>query len=303
MRGTIVALAALLLTSPAAAAPSLEVALEPATATIGDLITTTLTLRGAPADPARPPRFPDWTRGWGALEVREAGPAELVSAADGPLWRQQIRLAAFRTGLLPLPPVTVTIPSDPPLAVATPDELSVEIGSVLPADRQQWTRQPPADPVALELPRAFWWTAAALAVVALAAALAMARRARRERSATLTPLSPWDELARALDRLELAEPGTADAAISLALRRYLGRVFSMPAAQSSTTELGRRLARRGLPAELVRRTATLLRAVDQVKFALAEATVEQTFRRRDAAREIAAAIERHLRPPQQEAAA
>lgn len=303
MRRALAALAGAFLALPAAAAPSLEVAVEPATATVGDLVSVTLTLRGAPDDPARIPRFPDWSHGWGALEVREASPPERTAAPEGPVWTQRLVLTAFRTGTLKLPPVAVAIPGEPPIGVAAPADLALEIRSVLPEDPTEWERQPPAPPVPLAVPVAFWWLASALALGALGAAFAAARRARRRTTLRSSTLSPWEELTGTIGALDPADARAADAALSLALRRYLGRSFAMPAAQSSTSELARRLGRHGLPPELVRRIVKLLRDVDQVKFALATASGDRVALRRNEVREIARAIEQHLHPPVTEAAA
>jgi len=284
----------------AAPAPALEVALEPTAATVGDPIVATLTLRLPPADAALAPRFPDWTDGWGEAEVREAAPAARRAAADGAVWTQRLVLAAYRTGRVALPPVAVAVPREPPVGVATPADLAIEIRSVLPEDRADWQPAPPAPPAKLGVPTAFWIVAAGLA----AAAAALAWRARRGApEAVAPPLAPLAELERALATVDLGDAEAAHAALSLALRRYLGLAFSMPAAQASTSELGRRLSRRGLSADLVRRAVRLLREADQVKFARAPARREQAAARVAEARAVARAVADHLAPPAPEAAA
>lgn len=304
MRRTRTALAALVVGLAAAGAlaqeptlePTLEVALEAATATVGDLVTATLTLRLPPGDAALEPRFPDWSSGWGEVEVRAADAPRREPGADGVVWRQRLTLAAFRTGRLPLPPVAVALPRRPPVGVATPADLALEIRSVLPADRSAWEASAPAPPVRLAVPPAFWWTAAALAVAALAAAWRL--RQRRAPGGVATPSrTPWEELESALAALDARDAAAAHAALSLALRRYFGRAFAMPAAESSTRELGQRLAARGLDTDLVRRAVRLLREIDQVKFARAAADAERVAARREEARAVANAVETHLRPP------
>lgn len=276
--------------------PRLDVALEPASATVGDPVTATLTLRLPPGDAALEPRFPDWSRGWGEVEVRAATPPERQPSAAGAVWTQRLTLAAFRTGRLELPAVAVAIPRQPPIAVPTPADLALVIRSVLPAERDQWQPRPPAPPVRLDLSAAFAWTAGALVAAALAAAW-LARRRRSAAADAVATLSPWDDLERALAAIDPRQPEIAHAALSLALRRYLGRTFAMPAAQSSTSELGRRLGQRGLASDLVRRAVRLLREVDQVKFARAPAAAEQASSRLAEAREVAQAVARHLAPP------
>lgn len=290
--------------APAAADPlALEVALAPEQATVGELVAATLTLRGAPDDPSRAPRFPDWSRGWGEVEVLRASQPQRVDSPGGAVWRQQLVLAAYSTGRLTLPPFAVAVPGDPPVAVTTPDGLALEIRSVLPAEPEARTPKPPAPPRRLEVPAAFAWTATALALVAAAAALLLARRRRPVQGARATPAAPWEEFVRRLDALDGGDPEHAHVELSLAVRRFLGRSFGMPAAQASTSELGRRLGRHGLERGLVRRTVRLLREIDQIKFARAAATPADLARRLAEARAVASDVELHLHPPPAEAAA
>ena len=303
-RRLLAALALALAVTPAGAAPlALDIELAPGTATVGDLVTATLTLRGAPDDPARTPRFPDWSRGWGEVEVLEAAPPVRIESPAGPIWTQRIVLSAFATGRLRLPPVAVAIAGQPPAAVATPTDLALEIASVLPPDPQRREPRPPAPPRRLGVPAGFAWTVAAFAALAVAAALALRRRRRAALGPELVRLSPLEELTRALGAVAAADLEGGHAALSLALRRFLGRSFQMPAPQSSTTELGRRLGQRGLDRDLVRRAVRLLREVDQIKFARAAATREGLAARVAEAREVARAIDLHLHPPATEAAA
>jgi hypothetical protein len=85
--------------------------------------------------------------------------------------------------------------------------------------------------------------------------------------------------------------------LSLALRTYLGRTLAFPAAESTTSEIQRRLLARQLPAALVRRTVELLRACDLVKFARQEVGEATAVERLGAAREVGGAFERLLAPP------
>jgi hypothetical protein len=277
-----------------------EVEFVPAEATVGDPIEATLTL-ALPSELARARvRFPDWSEGrWGAVEVLTASPAERVEEGGVTVWRQRLRLAAFRAGNLPLPPVTAGIESAPPHAARTPDDLVLSIRSVLPASAEEGVApepMPEAGPRPFPLPVAFHWTVAALALAAAALAWALRRRAAGV-GAVAGPVPPLVELDGALATLGDAAPEAGHAALSHALRRFLGRSFGIPALESTTRELAQRLDRRGLARDLVRRTLELLRAADGVKFARRPATSEELARRSAEARAVAAAIDAHLRPP------
>lgn len=293
----LLALFALFAAAPARGqAPTLEVDLEPATATVGDLVSATLTLRLPAGDAGLTPRFPDWSGGWGDAEVRAATPPERDAGNADVVWRQRLTLAAYRTGSVPLPPVAVAVPRQPPIGVATPADLAIEIRSVLPDEPEARRPSPPAPPVLLPWPRAFAWMAGALALGALLAFWRLRRRHAREEASTRTR-SPWEELEAAVATLDALAPPAALTALSLALRRFLGRSFSMPAAESTTRELGQRLAARGLDPELVRGVVRLLREIDQVKFARATPRPERRAEPVAEALRLARQVDLHLRPP------
>ncbi|HEX6201442.1 MAG TPA: hypothetical protein VF100_00480, partial [Thermoanaerobaculia bacterium] len=92
------------------------------------------------------------------------------------------------------------------------------------------------------------------------------------------------------------------ALVSLALRRYLGRRLSFPAAESTTSEVQRQLRARHLPDGLPRRAVALLAACDLVKFARRPAAHREVDRWAGEAEGIAAGVEAHLAPPEPAAA-
>lgn len=303
---------ALLAAAPAAAA-TLEVTLEPRTATVGDRVEAVLVLAAAAGELAGDPRFPVWGERWGAAEIVEVGPVERARpgpAGEGGEHRQRLILAAFRPGSLELPPKRVTVPGPAGTAeLWTPADLVLQVGSVLPAgdEGEAVEPRPPVPPRALPLGAAFWWTAAALGLLA-AGALALA--VRRHRPAAGSParrLAPAAELEKALRSIlegagREAAPEAGHVVLSLALRRYLGRSFGFPAAESTTSEVRRELRGRRVPATVEARSDELLRASDRVKFArepVARSTLEARI---EAAREIAGQVEAHLAPPAPEAA-
>lgn len=296
--------------APAAAAaggaPRVEVVLEPATATVGDRVTATVTLV-LPDGRAENPRFPVWGDSWGGAEILSAGTVERLPApaGAGTLHRQRLVLAAFRTGTIELPPRVVVLPGEDGAGrrVSTPAGLALTVSSVLPGEGEGPPPEPapPAPPRRLPAPLAFWWTLAAMTALALGAIALAVRRARPAEAAgapaaALEP--PGPELVAALAEIE-REPSAARAhlLLSRALRRYLGRTFGFPAPQSSTPEVRRELSARHAPAVSASRAAEVLAACDRVKFAGETAGADAVAARTAAAREIAAAVEAHFAGP------
>jgi hypothetical protein len=294
--------------APLCAAPSAEVAFEPASVTLGDRIAATISVRLDAGD-ARQPTFPDWQRGWGKLSVLAAPEAKRVETPNGVEWQQPLELAAFELGQLELPPIAIGLEGAPPHATAadtlsTPSGLSIEVRSVLPAEGEGVEPAAADPPQRLPVPTAFWWTAGGFAATSAALALLLARRKRKRAGASQpTALAPLAELERALAALGGAEPVAAHAVLSLALRRFLGRTLSLPAAESTTSELAARLANRPLDRATVQRTVKLLRVVDQVKFARRPAGADELATRVDEARGVALEVERQMAPPPVEVAA
>lgn len=297
-------LSLLLLAAPLAAqtAPRLSVVLSPAELTVGDRIEATLTLH-APAGLTGDPRFPAWRESWGEAEVIAKSEPEKVSEENGTaVWRQKVTLAAFRPGRAPLPPVAIAVPfRERTVEVSTPADLALQVRSVLPADEQNLEPKPSAPPQPLPVGAPFWWTLAALSALLLALLYLIRRQGRAVAEAAKPSLPPYEEL---LAELDLAGRESSSVAvhtrISLALRHYLGRTLSFPAAESTTSEIHRQLLGRHLTGPLVRRAVELLRACDLVKFARQEAGPERTRERLGVAREIGREIDAHLRPPEAE---
>jgi len=282
-------------------APRVNVALAPTQATVGDPITATLVVRLGDGDDAATVRFPDWSQNWGDARVLEVAPPQRRSAPGGSEVVQVIRLAAYRTGVIELPAKTIEISGDPPRRLTTPGPLHFEIRSVLPESGQAPQPRKPAEPRPLPIPIAFWWAAGALAA-ALVATLWTLRRRRSLAAAARALPSPFAELEAALAGLASADPVAGHAALSLALRRYLGRSFSIPAAESTTSELGRRLEGCGFDREPARDVVRLLREVDPIKFARQPAGADELRARVAVARRIAEAVRLHLSPPREDVA-
>ncbi|HSM50747.1 MAG TPA: hypothetical protein VLA75_05040, partial [Thermoanaerobaculia bacterium] len=207
----------LLLALLATAAPTVRIEVQPAEITVGDPATAVVMVEGTSA----PPVIGPWQGTWGEAEIREVEP---VASAGPESWRQTVHLTAFRTGSVVLPPPEV-VAGGVRLA-AEPATLMVR--SVLPEGEEEPAPRPPAPPVPLPTPAAFWWLLAALLSFAVAAAALLAERERsRRREASPRPaVPPLEELLAALSALPgAAAPEAGHTALSLALRRYLGRAL------------------------------------------------------------------------------
>lgn len=267
-----------------------QVEVSPAVATVGDRVTVTLVVDS----PGGEPQFADPGPKWGEADVVEARAAE--RRAGGSAWARQVVVSAFRPGKLELPAATVRLPGGD---AAASGPIPIEIRSLLPAEPEKVEPKPPAAPVPLAIDPAFWWLLALFGGLSLAAASWLVELERRRRAAArpVRSVPPLEELESALAALgpgSPPEPGHA--ALSLALRRYLGRSLGFHAAESTTSEIQRELAARRLAAPSIKGAVALLRDCDGVKFARRPATGEELSRRVVAALELAAAVESHLRP-------
>lgn len=289
------------------------------TLSVGDRSVVTLELT-VPAGLSGEPRFPTWGKTWGDAEVVGVEPVERSGGSQGETsFHQRVTVAAFRPGKVPLPPVAVVVPqTGGSRTLSTPAGLALQVASVILGDPKEATAKPPAPPRSLPWGRRFWWTFAAMSIVAVTlGAWVFARRKAAEISAPALP--PLEELERELARLAAGIAGLGSiegggaparfaAALSSALRRYLGRELAFPALESTTTEIQRRLRTGKTPEGISRPGVDLLRRLDRIKFSRREAAVpdnsageaifsEAVFSEAiTAARAIAAGLDRHLRP-------
>jgi hypothetical protein len=277
--------------------------------TVGDRIEVTLTVRVHESDLTGPPRFPVWQKSWGEAEILFEDQPTQLRGTGGPLgvavWQQRLIVTAFRPGRVPLPPIEVALPyPEKTVAARTPSDLALTLQSVIPPGEKEPKLKPAAAPQRLPLGAPFWVTVAALSAFCLLLGWLLFRRreAPAEAMAPAAFLPPFEELLAELDSLRREpSPVYVHTRISQALRRYLGRSLSLPANESTTTEVQRGLLARRLPATLVRRTVELLRACDMVKFARQEATPERVQERLETARDIARELEMQNRPAVPEA--
>jgi len=282
---------------------------------VGDLAVVTLAL-AAPTAGLGEPRFPAWGKTWGDAEVVGFGPVEKSSGEPGEtLFRQRVTVTAFRPGKVPLPPVAVVVPqAGGSRTISTPSNLALEVASVIPGDPKAAQPKPPAAPRSLPWGRRFWWTFAGMSALALALGFWVFAR-RKVAGIAVAALPPLEELERELTRIAAGlggfegtgAPARIAAALSSALRRYLGRELAFPALESTTTEIQRRLRAERTPEGISRTGVDLLRRLDRIKFSRREAanlespgnTASPTIFSEAiaAARSVASGLDRHRRPP------
>ena len=303
--GVFVLLLVLGLTPLQAQTGAVAVELRPEEITVGDRVTARITLVWDGETPAAAPRFPAWQGAWGAAEVLEVGAVESFGQAGRRVYSQSLVLTVFTTGEIELPPVTVTMELDGrAVEVRTRGGARLNVVSVLPRDRQlsELEPRPPAPFAPVAAGRRFLWTAAVLAALCGLAAAALAWRLARRGApgaAPRTPLTPLEELMAAVTRID---PGAgsepAHTAMSLALRRYLGRTLGFQAPERTTSEITRDLRRTRLASDVVDRALGLLSRCDQVKFARREVPEAETVSSLVALQEIGRDVDDALRPPE-----
>jgi hypothetical protein len=299
----------------AARGPRLSVTVAPGKLTVGDRAVVTLELAVPASELAGEVRFPTWAKTWGDAEIVSAGPVERSAGGPGETrLAQRVTLVAFLPGKVPLPAVDVVVPmAGGNRKLSTPPNLALDVSSVIPGDPKEASPKPPAAPRPLPWGGRFWWTFAAMSVLALA--LGSWVFARRRAAETAVPaLPPFEELERELARISAALNGLGSvgasariaAALSSALRRYLGRELEFPALESTTTEIQRRLRAGQTPEGISRPGVDLLRRLDRIKFSRREleraersdgATSGTIFPEAIAAAlSVAIGLDRHLRP-------
>ena len=298
--------------TPAAAQPILDVEITPDEITVGDRITARLTLVWDGETPASEPRFPAWGQAWGQAEVLRAGQVESSTAGGRRVYVQSLVLTAFRAGEVLLPRVSVAVP----LAAETVEVPSragagFTVRSVLPAvtvDGGEAEEPEPRGAAPLRRRGTNWRPYATNGVLALLCLLVARRLGRRLRTVPAAAggvrqeLLPLEELLAGLDAVDPAASEPAHTALSLALRRFLGRKLEIVAVESTTSEIHRRLHDTAVRVEEARRTVTLLRQCDQVKFARQEVAAAATTERLAEAKRLGEAIEEGLRPREETAA-
>jgi len=276
---------------------------------VGDALEATLTLELPPgfrldAPPVGPELGPFTVLSGGWL-----GPAQAASGAIGWTWKG--RVAAYETGVLELPSLSLPIvgPAGSSLLETKPVEITIQ--TVLPPEVEG---EKPAELSGLKAPASipadYGPLRKAFGILALLLALSglawwLHRRYASRLDAVPAPVDPfrrmpphvwvYEELQRLLDR-RLAEEGQVDlffSEISRILKQYLGGRYRVDLVDRTTEETVPELMKAGAPADALRLGRAMLERSDRVKFArdipdlaACRASVEEAYRIVDATRPV-----------------
>ena len=282
----LLALALIWTATPSAAAQTpidFDVTLEPSRATVGDRLTLTIVARHSAGTQLAAPDGPE---DFAPLELVEVRPPETRDVGDG---LQETRftyvLAAFQTGELRPPPLTITARGESEGA-ATVQPPAVTIESVLTAGANPELRDLKGPLQASAGTPPWVWAALLMAAFAALTVLTMVL----VRRAVLRPPPPpagsrveapdeaarreLDEIAGAglLDRGELKEHYGR---IATCLRQYLSRRFDISAVAMTPPELALRLEELEVDRWPVRLALNLLQQCEAVQFAQYEPARER----------------------------
>jgi hypothetical protein len=289
-----------------AAAGAIAIEVTPKEATVGDPIGVRLSVdlpAGAEAAP-----LPPGTE-MGPFTVLSGGWRQEDAAGGRKRWIWSGAVAAYETGKLTLPPISVRAKEAGGETELRTEPLELTIKSVLPAPSAGDKAPEPADLKApASIPPDFTVLKRALMIVGLLLAIAglawwlhkryasrLARVEAPEDPFRRVPPHVWvyEELKRLLDR-RLAEEGKIDvffAELSHIMKKYLGGRYRVDLLERTTEEVVPILSQAGAPREPARAARSLLERCDLVKFARAwpdpgacRTEVEEAYRIVDATR-------------------
>jgi len=262
------------------AGPAARLLLSADGARVGDRLATRLVVElpaGARFDP------PDLGSSLGPFSVFSGSWTGPVESDAGLAWEWSGTLAAFETGDLEIPALTLRATSAAgPIEIKT-EPLTVRVGSVLEAsDAAEEDLADIKPPLSLPPDYGVLFSGLAIFGALLAASLVLwwlHRRYAARLAAVAVPEDPFQrvsphewvyrELPRLLER-RLAEQGQIDvfyAELSVILKRYLEGRYRVDLLEQTTSEVGRRLEQAGAPPAILAAAVTALDRADRVKFA------------------------------------
>lgn len=278
--------------------PRVSVTLSTDKARVGDLVDVRLLVE-IPASAATKLEFPNWQKHWGAAEIRSVSVIDEQTVQGSTRYSQTVTVTSFRPGEVILPPATMTISEGASRTEIEVKPSPFQIVSVLPADAENLKPKPPTAPELLPVGREFLWTATGLAILALALLGILFVRSRGTVGGDLRSVrDPWAAFEQAVARL--ADERDAERVftiLSLELRRYLGRSLKFPAAESTTSQLRRRLAGKNLPISMTSALVKLLAEADGIKFARENPGSDRAHACLDEVHRVAKSVHLHTSAP------
>ncbi len=217
-----------------------------------------------------------------------------------------LKLAAFNTGELKIPPFFVTYPAEGEVRAAASDSIPITVTSVMPKEMEDLNDIKPQIQFPNLLP--LWLLLGTLGAVALAiAGLRLYRRYRRIRLYGAPLPDPWDEALAALEAIPVSDwlaNGLVKRyyyTVSEVLKRYLTRRFNFPAIDQTTTEIARSMKQ--LRIEQRERFGEFFEQADLVKYAKYVPPDADASAALETARELVKATIPALRPVERGSAA
>ncbi len=275
----VVAVAAVSAPAQESEVPRVEIAVSPIEATVGDRLETTLSIVVPAETHLERPRLGPELGPFVVDEISWEGP-EAVD--DGVAWVWRGTLAAFETGTLEVPSVTIRIGTGDDATVVRTEPVEVRIQSVLPAGEENPAIADLKPPVSL--PADYGALLAAVGVLGgllVLAGLAWWLHRRLAPRLAAVPASDdpfhrmpphewvYEQLRLLLDR-RLAEEGKVAEffeELSRIVKQYLGGRYRVDLLERTTAELPAELAQAGAVPGAVRAAIALLERCDMVKFA------------------------------------
>jgi hypothetical protein len=244
---------------------------EPEEATIGDVVTYTVTLSRSPDVSVQLPESMDPVQG---LTGVEQGHTEPDSSAGRMIETRWFQFRADNVGTVVFPEVKILYPTKQGHDEARTKEIALNVKSVVPENMQDVLDIKPLERPGVDR-RIVFYVAAGLFLTALLA-LAFWLKLKKESGGQTVmppPLPPGEEAEHALKRLEemnLIEQGEFKRyyfILSEIFRRYLERRFRVPAIERTSQEILMDLPSMKTDAEVQDYIRTFLLNSDLVKFA------------------------------------
>lgn len=293
-----VVLLALSLAAFAVEGPSVDLSASPAEVAVGDPVTVTVTYCWPKG--WRVEKTPDPGEDFHAAFVTDAPPPQETMTAEGVRRVVRLTLAATRSGAwaLPRPSFTAIGPQGPLTAQAPAVVVQVGTEAAPPKlpEALPLRVRPPVEP---DSGARWWWLAGACTAAAIAFLVLLRRRAT-----AVAALPPSGIFAREIERLTvIKDPRELGAGLSLAVRRYMGAIWSFDALGSTVREIAARQIGITSSGERFQDLVRVLQQLDDLRWAAGDLAREQVAPQVQAAATLVTAVEAERAAAAAEAAA